>query len=41
MEDKKVKACPECGKVWTQEEIDLQECSGCGYPEDDILEDVE
>ena len=27
-----MKDCPECGAVWTLEEIEDQYCGGCGWP---------
>jgi len=30
-----MKDCPECGAVWTLEEIEDQYCGGCGWPNHD------
>lgn len=26
--------CPNCGAVWSMDEIDLERCYACGYPEE-------
>lgn len=28
-----IKYCPSCGHTWSDEEIQLQQCEECGYPE--------
>ena len=31
-EPKIVTECPRCHIRWSEEEIELQQCGGCGYP---------
>jgi ribosomal protein S27AE len=33
--------CPNCGAQWCMEEMDWQECYGCGYPETDAFSEDE
>lgn len=33
--------CPDCGAQLTQEEIDLQECWNCGWPQSDLPGEAE
>ena len=36
------KFCPICRSKWSEEEIELQECENCGYPnsENDEYDDI-
>lgn len=33
----KKKICPNCNVLWTEEEIDIQECTTCGWPDEDPI----
>jgi hypothetical protein len=35
LDEEEYTECPHCGAMWTQEEIDWQNCDYCGYPSGD------